>query len=605
MSFSGGINAVFKGNFNFRRNDFNQFLQSQDLVRSKQSFAALNITRTTFNKFDISGYVIFSNINTGNLIETVNEYLYFIENKENKKNIKNVVGIGKFNLEYSPNNKEQWNIQSLVKKNNNYKRNTIFSKVNTLTNLISTNNNDRAWKSNQNIEWHKKQSKKHTFSSNINLRFDKNNPTTFWQTTEPILQGLIPIDTNQNQLRLQQLKENKKHYLHTIFKDFWVLNNNNHIYSTIGNIYQQEKFISNDSQILDNNSQNNFSLAGFNNTTSFNLNDFLFGLHYKFRKGIFTFKQGFYLHKYYWKVKQKNLIANDKWVILPDFLLKIEFNNSKKIQLNYNLKSNFSEASKLANRFYLKSYNSLFKGNETLENELSHSARIRYTRFSLYRGLMFRASANFNKKIDGFRTAVEFEGVNQFLTIQMIENPNENWGFNASIRKRIKKIKYKLSGNYSNSKYLQSVDNNFIINKNENYNFNIGAEMLIHNFPTISLGFKRNINNFTSNNSISQFITDEPYINLDYDFLKGFIFSFDYTHYNYQNKQQNIKNKYTLANTTLSYRKENSAWTYKIEAKNLFDTEFKQSNSFSDYLISDTKTFIFPRIIMFSIGYNL
>ena len=129
--------------------------------------------------------------------------------------------------------------------------------------------------------------------------------------------------------------------------------------------------------------------------------------------------------------------------------------------------------------------------------------------------------------------------------------------------------------------------------------------MLIHNFPTISLGFKRNINNFTSNNSISQFITDEPYINLDYDFLKGFIFSFDYTHYNYQNKQQNIKNKYTLANTTLSYRKENSAWTYKIEAKNLFDTEFKQSNSFSDYLISDTKTFIFPRIIMFSIGYNL
>ena len=103
---------------------------------------------------------------------------------------------------------------------------------------------------------------------------------------------------------------------------------------------------------IDDNSQNNFSLAGFNNTTSFNLNDFFFGLHYKFRKGIFTFKQGVYLHKYDWKVKQKKLLTNDKWVILPDFLLKIEFNNSKKIQLNYNLKSNFSEASKLANRFF-------------------------------------------------------------------------------------------------------------------------------------------------------------------------------------------------------------------------------------------------------------
>ena len=187
----------------------------------------------------------------------------------------------------------------------------------------------------------------------------------------------------------------------------------------------------------------------------------------------------------------------------------------------------------------------------------------------------------------------------------MLENPNKNWGLNTSIRKRIKKIRYKLSGNYSNSKYLQSVDNNFIINKNENYTFNIGAETLFQDFPTISLGFKRSINNFTSSNSISQFITDEPYLNLDYDFLKGLIFSFDYTHYNYKNKQQSIKNKYTLANTTLLYRKENSAWSYKVEAKNLFNTEFKQSNRFSDYLISDTKTFILPRIFMFSISYNL
>ena len=38
---------------------------------------------------------------------------------------------------------------------------------------------------------------------------------------------------------------------------------------------------------------------------------------------------------------------------------------------------------------------------------------------------------------------------------------------------------------------------------------------------------------------------------------------------------------------------------------NLFDTELKQSNSFSDYLISDSKIYILPRVVMFSIGYNL
>jgi hypothetical protein len=62
---------------------------------------------------------------------------------------------------------------------------------------------------------------------------------------------------------------------------------------------------------------------------------------------------------------------------------------------------------------------------------------------------------------------------------------------------------------------------------------------------------------------------------------------------------------YKIANTTLSTKKENSTWSYKINAQNLFNTQFKQSNLFSGYVISDTKTFILPRVVLFSIGYNL
>ena len=50
---------------------------------------------------------------------------------------------------------------------------------------------------------------------------------------------------------------------------------------------------------------------------------------------------------------------------------------------------------------------------------------------------------------------------------------------------------------------------------------------------------------------------------------------------------------------------QDSAWSYKISAQNMFNAQFKQSNRFSDYVVSDSKTFILPRIIMFSIGYNL
>lgn len=609
MNFQGGVNAVFSGNFNWKGGDFSQFLENKDVLQSTQRFAALNITKTVASKLDISGYAIFSHNNTRNFNEELNEYTTFLEENKNETNLKNVLAIGKFNIEYAPNTKEQWYVRTQVKKSAVNKLNTISSLINNDANSIETSKENDIWYVNQNIEWHKDQSRKHTFSIVLDYTFDKNNPTTFWSASQSFLDRIKPIiqplNINQKTLQIQQLNQTKKHYLHTVFKDFWMLNNNNHIYTTIGNTHQQEKFISNDYQILDDNSNNNFSSDGFNNTTVFKHNDFFAGVHYKFRTGIFTFKQGAYLHNYNWRVNQLNSTLKNKWVVLPDFLLKIEFNKSKKIQLNYNLKTNFSNASKLANRFYLQSYNSVFKGNPNLENELFHSARIRYSRFSLYRGLMLHASANYTKKVKGFRSAVNFDEVNRFLTVNMLDNPNENWNLRGSLRKRIKKIRYHLKGSYSDSKFKQNINNLFVTNQNNNYSFDVGFETLFQHFPTIETGFRRSIGSYVSSNSTSKFVTNEPYVNIDYNFLKGFVFNFDYTHYSYQNKSQGINNKYDVANAVLSYQKEDSPWLFKFTTQNLFDTTFKQNNSFSDYLISDSKAYVMPRVILFSIGYKL
>jgi hypothetical protein len=609
MNFQGGVNAVFNGNFNWKGGDFSQLLENKDVLQSVQRFAALNITKTVASKLDVSGYAIFSHNNTQSFNEELNQYTTFLEENKSETKLKNVLAIGKFNIEYAPNNKEQWYVRTQVKKSTVNKLNTISSLINNDANSIKTTKENDIWYVNQNIEWHKEQSGKHTFSTVANYTFDKNNPITFWNASwsfldriKPIIQ---PLDVSQQTLQIQQLNQTEKHYLHTVFKEFWELNNNNHIYTTVGNTHQQEKFISNDYQILDDNTNNNFSLDGFNNTTVFKHNDFFVGAHYKFRTGIFTLKQGAYLHNYNWRVNQEDSFQKNKWVLLPDFLMKIEFNKSKKIQLNYNLKTNFSNASKLVNRFYLQSYNSVFKGNKNLENELFHTARLRYSRFSLYRGLMLFATANYSKKVKGFRSSVNFDGVNRFLTVDMLKNPNENWSIRSSLRKKIKKIRYNLEGSYSNSKFKQSINNTFVTNRNNNYSFDVGIETLFDNFPTIETGFRKSIGKYTSSNSTSKFVTNESYVNIDYDFLKGFVFNFDYTHYNYQNKSQGINNKYDVANAVLSYQKEDSPWLFKLTTQNLFDTTFKQSNSFSDYLVSDSKTYVMPRVVLFSIGYKL
>jgi hypothetical protein len=606
LNFQGGISAILKGNSNIytTSSDFSQFLETQDLVSSQNRFGALNITKNTSKKLEVSGYAIFSHTNTQNFTKTFNQYTAFNEDKDNNSEARNLLGIAKLNIDYASNSSEQWYFKTQYKKANNLNNNTIISIINTNTSKINTQKEAISSHINQVGEWHKKVNTKHTFSFASDITFDKNNPTNFWETNQPILQGLIPIITATN-YKIQQNKEVKTSSINNIFKHYWVLNNNHHIYTTLGNNFLNEQFYTNEFQWLDDGSENNFSTNGFGNDVNFKLNDLFLGVEFKYKTGIFTFKQGLFLHNYNWKVTQSNKFKKQKTVILPSFLAKIEFTKSKILRINYNLKTTFSDVSKLANRFYLQSYNSVFKGNEQLQNELYHSARIYFSRFSLYRGLMLFSGVSYLKKIKGVQSAVQFQGVNQYVSPVLVTNPSENWNFNADISKKIKDFKYHLKGNLSLATYLQNINNLNVTNKNKNWLYEVSTKTLFDNFPTIELGFKQSFGNYTSSNTTSKFVTTEPFLNIDYDFLKGFIFSFDYTNYKYVNKTFNQKNTYQIANATLSYKKEDSAWSFKIKSQNLFNVQFKQQNSFSSYIISDSKTYILPRIVLFSVGYNL
>lgn len=607
LSFQGGISAIFKGDgsiFNISGSGFEQFLETQDLTSSSNKFGALNITRAVNKKLDISGYAIFSHSKNETFIESNNQYTTFTEEITHKSNTRNILGIAKFNVEYAPTINDEWYFKTQYKKTDNFKTNSIISSIDNDQKIIFATNNAIATYVNQNIEWHKKLSRKHTFSFGADVTFDKNNPTTLWQTNQPILQGLIPVEISENYL-INQLKETKNTNINAILKHYWILNNSNHIYTTIGNKYLADYFFTDDSQQLNNGASNNFSSAGFGNALDFKLNDLFVGVHYKFKARIFEFKQGAFLHNYNWDLNQGTKLNKHKTILLPDFLAKIEFNNSKKLQFNYQLKSAFSDASKLANRFYLQSYNSVYKGNENLENELFHNARAYFSRFSLYRGLMLFSSVNYTKKVKGIQNAVQFEETNQFISPIMVNNPEDRWDFNLSIDKKIKNLKYGLKTNILTSNYLQKINTTFVTNKNSSIGYTLSVKTLYDNFPTVELGFKQNIGNYTSSNQTSKFITNEPYLTIDYDFLKGFLFSFDYEYSNYQNKVLNAKNTYQISNASLSYKNENSAWRFKIDAQNLLNVTFKNQNSFSSYIISDTKTYILPRIFMVSLGYNL
>jgi hypothetical protein len=72
------------------------------------------------------------------------------------------------------------------------------------------------------------------------------------------------------------------------------------------------------------------------------------------------------------------------------------------------------------------------------------------------------------------------------------------------------------------------LNNNLQTNTNNNYDYEAGIETLFDNFPIIEVGVNRNIGSFIASNNASKFITTVAFVTIDYDFLKGFIFNFDY-----------------------------------------------------------------------------
>ncbi|MFI2742078.1 carboxypeptidase-like regulatory domain-containing protein [Zhouia sp. PK063] len=607
FDFQSGLNQTFtKGNTNFEmpNDDFLQFIESNDAVTSKRKFAALNITKEINNKLNVSGYAIFSNTNEETFNLSTNQYNTFTEQKSLGTTAKNIFAIGNIQTTYLPNVTDAWYFKTKFKKTNNKYQNTINSLVNTTNNMFLTVKKAKDVFFNQAVEWHRKRSYKHAFSFAANYTFEEDTPHTTWQTSDVILQEIIPV-IQDSLYTIKQQKQTRNHKFDVILKHYWILNKNNHIYSTLGNTYYNQTFFTNDTQKLTNGNTNNFSNENFGNNLNFNLNDLFVGIDYKFKQGIFTLSQGAFLHYYSWKINQQYKTIKHKAVVLPNFSVKAEFNKLNKMELGYQKTTSFYNVAKFARNYYLQAYNTVFKGNDSLKNEVFHNFNVRYNKFNRYKGVSIYAIAKYITKTKGTVNNVNYSGINNTVYPIFLNNPEKRWSFLGNIKKPVKNINYSLRLNYNITHYLQQISGTTYTNKNNSLSYNITARTLFDKFPVIEAGFKQSIGAYTLSGNKSTFSTNEPFFNIDYDFLKGFSFSFDYSAYTYKNKSLNQQNNYNLSNASLYYRQDNSAWSFEIAAQNLFNVKFKNQNSFSSYIISDTKTYILPQIVMFSISYNL
>lgn len=610
LDFEVGIGKLFadpSSYFQLSNNNFAQFLVDQDFTDNQNKFGAFNITQSINKKLDASSYIITSKEKSNTRNETENQYLSEdIQSNESRTILgrtDNFFLMAKASFDYIPTEGDDISYNVFVKTTSNNTNTFLSSLFNDIATNLNSKVNIDALSIKQNFEWHKKFTRKHTVSFTANYLHDENNPFTNWVTNEPILQNLIPLQ-NDIDFNINQDKELKINNLNLLFKHYWVINSSNHIYTSFGNNFLKENYITNDFQLISNGSINNFNSNEFGNDIDFQLNDLSLGIQHKFKTGIVTIKYGATLHNYTWKVNQLTNLKKSKFVWLPDFLTKLNFNKSENLNLKYVLRSSFNDAPRFANQFQLVRYNSIAKGNENLENELFHSARLWYTKFSLLRGLALSGSIGYTRKIETIRDRIQLQGIDQFTQPILTKNPETTWTFNSNIRKKFGKLTFKLKGNLNFFEYLQEVNTFISTNQSDTKSFGIEISSNFKKVPNFEIGFDKRFSKFTSASSTSKFSNESPYVNLEYNFSKDFVFKADYSRNVYRDNN-NQKNIFEMANASLFYQKEDSPWGFKLSGTNIFGIEFKNRNSFSDFVISDDRTFVLPRIWLFTITYKI
>jgi hypothetical protein len=611
LEFEGGFGKLMadaSSYFGLYNSDFAQYLNNQDYAANTNQFGALNIRQSINGKTDISGYIITSNSKTKTQSNTLNEYLNFnepfVEDRTTTNRINNFFTIAKITLDYDPSYDEDFAYNSFVKLTNNDANGLITTINPSQNNNINTLTDIKGINFKQNISYSRKLSKNHTATLEATYTYQNDKPITEWLTNQQILQGLIPLQDDEI-YSILQTKRSNSHNANAIVKDYWVLNNFNHLYTSVGVNAAFTSFKNQDIQQLSDGSINDFNAAGFGNDFKYNFIDSFIGLEYKFQIGIATFKPMLYYHFYNWNTRQfDERYTNTKALLLPQFTTKIEFNNSEKLNFRYQLNARFPAVNRLANNFVLSSFNSVFRGNTTLENQLYHTASLSYYKFSLFKNLNFNINTSFNKRIKTLKSVTQLQGIDQFSTQILFDQPEQSWNISSRLSKKINTIKYNIRTRFSYRDFYQILNDQTNLNISKTVSSTLSIETYFKKHPNVEVGYTKDFSNYRSFGKENNFENDRFFMNVEYDFLDDFIFKADYSYDAYNNKSANIENTFDTANASLFYQIEDSPWGFEVNATNVFDVKFKQQNSFNSFLISDSKTFILPRIVMFKVAYK-
>ncbi|WP_299051514.1 carboxypeptidase-like regulatory domain-containing protein [uncultured Polaribacter sp.] len=607
---------------------------SRNANRIETKLSALNFSYSPNKKLDLSGFLIWSSNQNGqrniNILDYINPDIPD-DITDNTTDQTSNTGLFKFSSIYKKDINNQMNYDVIGRFSNEFRTDNSSSQV--IGNNITENENATPYRINQNLSYFYTVNENNIFALEVqhllqdedpfyvaSLENDPNSDADGFDDAASIL----GLDTTVNQYILEQDRSVKSNQLDAKLDYYYIINQKSNLNFVGGALLSKQNFDSRFFQILDPDTGGtldpdlnipNLPDARTTNDTEYSFTDLYTGLRYRAKSGIFTFTPGFTLHNYTINNTQIGLTPFEDTFqkFLPELNIVAQFKRSESLTLSYRQQVNFTDVNQIAEGIVASSFNSFFFGNNDILNASTHNVNLNYRSFNLFNYTNVFGRLSYVKTIDQVASVPNFLPGSVVSTRTNLNLPFDTERFSAfgAVSKTFKKIRTRLSGNYTFNKNFQIFGANTNEIRSNVYSLRPGINTNFNKAPNVSVRYsvsfvdQNNLNLTTNSNTQFSTVTHAPSVSFDAYIWNSLTFKTDFT-YNEVRQDGKSQNIFKIWDATFAYRKDRDAkWEYELEASNLLGTG-SRANVFAGNIVNSiNEIFILPRLISFRVRYQL
>ncbi len=611
FNFTGGMSNFSRGGgtqFNATNNSLGiSLLQNNRAKAIDTKFGATNFNYTVNESLDLSGFAIYSYTGTQLEVLTNRQFIVTDQREQSTTNTdqKATLGLAKFSSRYKPSALLQWDYDVLLKDSSQEEERMLSSQALVSEDIVENKTQDPITVT-QNTGLYYTLSDQHIFAFQAQHMYQKEDPFYNAVRTQEPFNGVLPLEGNGLGFNINQSQLVTTNKLDAKLDYYWVTGAKSNLNFTLGTILSQQDFDSDIFEVLEGGTSMPLSQDLFKNRVGFNFTDLYAGFHYKVIAGKFTLNPGFNVHSYRSENSQLGTkVTKTLTNLVPDLFVNLQLRKTENIRMNYSISREFTDINNLAAGYVFSNYNAIYQGNRELESALYHNASLNFFSFNMFNFQNIFANFAYNKRIDAFKNSGVISGINQVNTTINAALPDETFSGSANYQRTFGKLKVSSRANFSSSLLNNVINNTPRVSKSFTQTYRGSLATNFRSAPNVELGYSYSVNDYNNAGRLSTFYTDQPFVKLDMQFLKSFIFTADYDYYHYRDAAKTADNEYAFLNANLSFQKPESKWEYSLQVSNALNTEALNQDGFNDLFISSTAYMVQPRYVVFKIKYEL